>query len=245
MLSVYYNLLTLFSVICCGFVIKFMDDFVDRGYESAIVINPKKIRIEGIFQYGVMLLTISLALNLKLNASLLCASYIIGMFYDMNRKLGLNLKGYQESLLVFLFSTIFLGSMETLTSIVIMVIIQLIDDLLDRKVDKKYGQKNAANKYGAGEVALSLGILIIGLILIDFAKLIMVLVAYAIVMLILEGNYHVLWNLFNYHISYFSIRLRNRKENREEGGRGERGMAFPNNAKKDSHGNGKMPNLRS
>ncbi len=167
------------SVILTGITIKLIDDYLDNDKTifSKIIENMGK----GILPYSIIIFSISCLLNLETSVSLVSSAYIVGMISDFNRKLTFNLKGYEESILIFIILVIFLGFNEMVSSLIIIFITQLIDDIIDINKDKYYNNKNLAFKLGVVESILISVILVLITLKIDALKLVICLIVFLLI----------------------------------------------------------------
>ena len=131
------NLIYIYLV---GFIIKIMDDIIDEDYPEYIY--------KALLPYILISLLISTIVDYKNTAGLFMASYIVGMYADINDKLLSGLKGYQESILVFILGLSILGWPAFNFCLSVIIAIHLIDDVIDIESDRKFGHSNLAVKYG-------------------------------------------------------------------------------------------------
>lgn len=147
-----FNVRIIGAVILTAFIIKLMDDYLDDDitFLRPLIKNMGK----GILPYCIMFFSISCLLDAELSISLVSSAYIIGMLSDFNRRLTFKLRGYQESILIFIVLTLVLGFHEMVSSMLIIFITQLIDDIIDINKDSYYNNKNIAIKIGVVEAVL-------------------------------------------------------------------------------------------
>ncbi|MCT4618746.1 MAG: hypothetical protein N4A62_05090 [Marinisporobacter sp.] len=160
-----------------GFTIKLIDDYVDDDLDYLDQMNIHKT----ILLYSILFIILAAGIHVEYTVTLISSCYMVGMFHDMCMKLPTRLRGYQESILLFLINMYLFSFYNIITSLIAMSIIQLIDDLCDRKWDKKYGYKNFANQFGEVEIMVISLILIILLAMLDYRKLLIIMIAYALI----------------------------------------------------------------
>lgn len=161
------------SIFLVGFVIKIMDDLIDE--------NHPEFLYKASLPYAVLIFIISTIIEYKTTVGLFMASYIVGMYTDINDTLLTGLKGYQEAIFVAILGFVFLGRTTFIFCLTIIIAVQLIDDVVDMELDKILGYQNLAIKYGRVEIfILSLIFYIISLML-DPIKGLIVLVAVPII----------------------------------------------------------------
>src|SRR5690606_32279070 len=118
----------------------------------------------------------------KTAVSLFLASYIIGMFSNLYGYMPTGLYGYQESIIVFFVSVLFLKG-ELISSLFIIISIQLLDYYIDYKKD--FSKYNLAFVFGKFECLLLAIIFFFISLYFDYLKSILsFLSAFAIVYII-------------------------------------------------------------
>lgn len=141
------------SVIFCAIAIKFADDFLDQEIDN----NHHNFAImlgNGIMLYGMLSMAIAVSINTSISISLFLSSYIIGMFHDLKNSFPSQLKGWQESLIVFIIGMYFCGWRSVSFSILFVLSIQLLDDYIDVYTDQLTGHRNWAHQLGKVECFL-------------------------------------------------------------------------------------------
>lgn len=182
-----YNLKLLSCITIIGLLIKILDDYYDDE-ESSIDIEIIKNRSKNIILYGLVMFSIACTINHSLTITFFLSAYIIGMFKDFNRKLTMGLKGYQESILLIVFSLIFFNYTEILSSFLIILIVDLVDDILDIKKDKKFNRKNYVLRFGLGEVLITVIIFVLLTLKLDIIKLIYSMLVFFTIQILENGG---------------------------------------------------------
>ncbi len=183
MLDAGYSILSQFiACLITGFIMKLMDDFIDKDIFHISSDDLSKPLIEtAIFPYSILALAIAAGINVEYTVTLTASCYMIGMFHDLHMKLPTGLSGYGESIILFIMN-IYLFSLQSITtSLIAIFLIQCMDDLQDIAWDKKYGYKNFVLKFGKVEIILVSLILATFLILFDYNKLFIVLLSSLII----------------------------------------------------------------
>ncbi|MCT4604971.1 MAG: hypothetical protein N4A64_02535 [Marinisporobacter sp.] len=160
-----------------GFTIKLIDDYVDDELNDLDQMNIYKT----ILLYSILFIIVAAGIHVEYTVTIISSCYMVGMFHDMYMKLPTKLRGYQESILLFLINVYLFSFYAIITSLIAISIIQLIDDLCDRKWDKKYGYKNFANQFGKVEIIIISFILIILLAMLEYRKLLIIMMAYTLI----------------------------------------------------------------
>lgn len=125
------------AVFCVALGVKLMDDFLDEPRDSFLGTKTTSSFLgRAAFPYAMLMLAFAVALKASWAVSLFLASYSIGMFGDLTQRLPTKLKGYQESVLVFVLSSLLVGYREAVTSFLLIVAWNVVDDLIDRDVDQ-------------------------------------------------------------------------------------------------------------
>ncbi len=166
------------SIILSAIIIKLLDDYLDNDNSFLTPIINKMGK--GILPYSLIFFSFSCLLNAQITISLVVCAYVIGMLNDIHRKLSFKLKGYEEALVVLIFSILFLGFLEIITSLLIILLVQLIDDIIDIKKDRFYNNNNLAIKFGKVEIITTSMILILILIKLDFKKAFVCLLVFSL-----------------------------------------------------------------
>ena len=182
------------GILVIGVVIKFMDDFLDKKIDN--ILDNKNYAVlmgNSIFPYTLLLMILALYLNFEEATTYFAASYVTGMAQDYNEKLPSHILAWQESLLVFLFSIIFISFYETIYAIILIFFLQLIDDFID------YQQDNYINDFNyiklTGIIPGFILIIILSLISIKFFPLKLIYFCTAVIILYLI-DYFVKQRLF-------------------------------------------------
>lgn len=137
------------AVVCTSAAIKLVDDFLDAQQDKDIgIFNWVEVLGSGTMVYAMLLLVIGGALNAPVSLSLFLASYIVGMFNDLNKLFPSRLSGLGESILVGIIGIIIFGLHQILFSIVFVISIQLFDDCIDLHIDHLAGRRNIAYRLG-------------------------------------------------------------------------------------------------
>ena len=132
-----------FGLITIGIVIKLMDDFLDKKIDNILdKHNYALILKNSILPYTILLTILALYLNMKEGITFFAASYVLGMTKDYDKKLPTNVFAWQESLIVFIFSIIYISFLDTIYAIILIFLLQLIDDLIDLKDDNYINEFN-------------------------------------------------------------------------------------------------------
>ncbi|HHU69714.1 MAG TPA: hypothetical protein GXZ31_05355 [Thermoanaerobacterales bacterium] len=161
------------SIFLVGFIIKIMDDIIDENHPEHLY--------KAALPYVILIFIISTIIEYKTTTGLFMASYIVGMYSDINDTLLTGLKGYQEAVIVAILGVIFLGRATFIFCLTVIIAVQLIDDVFDIELDKRLGHQNLAIKYGKVEIfILSLIFCILSLML-DPIKGLIVLCAVPII----------------------------------------------------------------
>jgi len=137
------------GIFLMGLVIKIMDDYIDRDIDELKgQWNIASIFKRAILPYSLVLVIISLYLNFSEAVSIFAASYFLGMCNELNERLPSGLKGWQEGVLLLLFTTYMNSLQECLAALLIVCSIQFIDDFLDLKKDIYIDSSNLVNRLG-------------------------------------------------------------------------------------------------
>ncbi|MEW9123223.1 MAG: hypothetical protein AB2421_10970 [Thermotaleaceae bacterium] len=161
-----------------GIVIKLLDSYLDDEIPSRMKDPALKYAL---LPYGLILFTIAVTLDISYAVTLFSASYILGMFFNFNRKLPSGLTGWQESLCILLINFLKFSFLPIFTSILAIFFIQCVDDLKDMNWDKKLGFHNLANQFGKIEIITVSIILFIVLTMYDFRKLVLIILCYFLI----------------------------------------------------------------
>ncbi|MDT8901408.1 hypothetical protein [Anaeroselena agilis] len=139
----------------CSLAIKLTDDWLDRDRDAAVgrVNWSAKLGV-GAMVYAALFLALAAGINASVSLALFFASYVVGMFTDLGRRLPSRLTGWQESLLVMAAGTALCGWRTMLFAALFVSAVQLIDDCVDRAGDRLAGQRNFACRFGAAECLL-------------------------------------------------------------------------------------------
>lgn len=144
-----------FAVIFCAAAVKIADDFLDVEIDKCSGRHNWSETIgNGAMIYAMLFLGIAVCLNVSVSLSLFFCSYIVGMFQDLDRRFSINMYGWQECLVVFVFGSIFIGMKIMIFSLFFLLSVQLFDDCIDAKVDYYVGNRNLAHKLGKAEAYL-------------------------------------------------------------------------------------------
>lgn len=129
------------AVLCSGFAVKLMDDFLDEPEDSMRGVLTTSSRFgRAAAPYAMLLLAIGASMNLSWTVSLFLASYCLGMFNAPQERLPSALKGYQESGLAFALCMAVAGYQETIHSFLLMAAWGTIDAIVDRELDPRERQ---------------------------------------------------------------------------------------------------------
>lgn len=148
---------TLLAVVLCAAAVKITDDYLDSdndrqagaGRNLADVIGP------GAPVYALLILAFSAGLAARITLPLFLASYIVGMFNDLQRVYPTRLSGMQEGTLVFLLGSLLFGLHAMVFSLAFIMAVQLADDCIDIHRDRQAGLRNLACRFGMAECALA------------------------------------------------------------------------------------------
>lgn len=183
---IYSNIRYFFCILLTGFVIKFVDDYIDR--EKDYLIGQKNIfniLDDNILPYIFIIYSVACYIDRTTAVTLFLASFSLGMIHDFTAKMPTLLYGYQESIILIALSVLIIGIKDMLSSLLIIASIHLIDDLID--VNKEiYIKKNWAFLLGKVET-LTLSIIFFLLsVYINLYKTLMVLIATPLVVYIIN-----------------------------------------------------------
>lgn len=173
-----------------GSAIKLMDDSLDQELDrlqgkTTLAMGLK----EATLPYSLLFLSLSILFIEMKALSLFLSSYILGMHNHLQERQPLGLKGYQESLLLFLLALFFIGFLEILTSLTIILSIQILDDLLDYYYEPFPGRGNLIKKFGKGTSLLLLFLLLASSILLAPVKSLLVLFTTPFIIYSMEKRY--------------------------------------------------------
>lgn len=144
------------AVFLCAAAVKLLDDWLDKDHDQAVGCKNWAVFLgPGAAVYAALLLAMAAAVSARVSLALFFASYSIGMFSDLNRKLPSRLMGWQEVIIVCGLGTALLGWRSMLFSLLFITAIQLFDDCLDAAADLLAGQRNLANRFGMLECLLA------------------------------------------------------------------------------------------
>lgn len=143
------------AIFLVGICIKVMDDYMDIELDALLGNKTLAAKLgPGTLPYVLLLFAMAVSINQNLTLALFMASYAVGMFQDLFRPLPSGLKGWQESVVVFILGIVILGWETIMWSFTIMAAIQLLDDLIDYRLDLKTGVVKAVQRVGFAETAL-------------------------------------------------------------------------------------------
>ncbi|MDR7865569.1 MAG: hypothetical protein RIN56_02065 [Sporomusaceae bacterium] len=139
----------------CSLAVKITDDWLDRDRDAAIGRVNWSARLgAGAMVYAALFLALAAGINAAVSLALFFASYVVGMFTDLGRRLPSRLTGWQESLLVLAAGVGLCGWRTMLFAGLFVAAVQLIDDCIDLADDRLAGQRNFACRFGAVECLL-------------------------------------------------------------------------------------------
>ncbi|WP_018248987.1 hypothetical protein [Orenia marismortui] len=173
-------------VFLTGIVIKLMDDYLDQEIDRLNGRTTLAMRLDrAIVPYSLILLTFSILIDYQLTISLFWASYIVGMGIGSD-ELPTGLKSYQEVIIMLIFGFLVLDSRLFLFSILIISFVQLTDDYIDYYLEEYINRGNFINYLGKiGTVLLSL-LTLVGALVIDWQRGLLVIAIANIVVWILH-----------------------------------------------------------
>lgn len=144
------------AVFLCSGAVKLLDDCLDQSPDSiagrrnwAAVLGP------GAPVYAALLLAVAAGIRAEVCLPLFFASYGVGMFNDLGRRLPSGLSGWQESLLVAATGGWLFGWRMMLFAFLFIAAVQLADDCVDMHTDRLCGQRNLACRFGCVEALLA------------------------------------------------------------------------------------------
>ena len=144
-----------FAAALCSLAVKLTDDWLDRDRDAAVGrINWATRLGTGTMVYAALFLALAAGINAAVSLALFFASYIVGMFTDLGRRLPSRLTGWQESLLVLVAGAMLCGWRTMLFAGLFVSAVQLIDDCIDLAGDRLAGQRNLACRFGTAECLL-------------------------------------------------------------------------------------------
>ncbi len=140
----------------CALAVKLTDDWLDRDRDTAVGRANWAARLgAGAMVYAALFLALAAGINTAVSLALFFASYVVGMFSDLGRRLPSRLTGWQESLLVLAAGVVLCGWRTILFAALFVAAVQLIDDCIDLADDRLAGQRNFACRFGAVECLLA------------------------------------------------------------------------------------------
>lgn len=156
-------IMSVLAVIFTAIAVKLTDDYLDKDDDHAIrKRNFCNYLGKGTPVYGLLALAVGASFSAPVSLSLFFSCYIIGMCHDHRSRYPLGLNGFQESLVVMLFSCLWFGLDLMLFSLLFVFAVQLIDDSIDVEADQQAGMRNFAQRVGRIEcwliVLICLGI---------------------------------------------------------------------------------------
>lgn len=169
------------AILLTGVVIKLIDDYLDEEdeyYRSGDQQRTHLVAIlgKGVAPYGLLLFAIAVSLDAASACTLFFAAYVVGMIKDPDIILPSYLSPRGESLIVVSGGVLLWGLSEMLSSAVVMATIQLIDDYRDQELDKQENRNNLVQQWGRIEVLLLTILTSLISLILDWEKLIIVLV---------------------------------------------------------------------
>jgi 1,4-dihydroxy-2-naphthoate octaprenyltransferase len=139
----------------CSLAVKLTDDWLDRDRDAAVGRANWSVRLgTGAMVYAALFLALAAGINVAVSLALFFASYVVGMFTDLGRRLPSRLTGWQESLLVLAAGAALCGWRTMLFATLFVSAVQLIDDCVDLAGDRLAGQRNFACRFGTVECLL-------------------------------------------------------------------------------------------
>ncbi len=140
----------------CAVAVKLTDDWLDR--ERDLVVGRANWAAAigtGTMIYAALFLALAAGINAVVGLALFFASYIMGMFNDLGRRLPSRLSGWQESVIVLAAGIVVCGWRVMLFAVLFVAAVQCIDDCIDLAGDRLAGQRNLACRLGTAECLLT------------------------------------------------------------------------------------------
>ncbi|SDF56032.1 hypothetical protein [Sporolituus thermophilus] len=150
---------TVVAVVLCAAAVKLVDDFLDQELDRiAGRTNWSEFLGSGAMVYAIILIVFAACINASVSLPLFLASYIVGMFINLDHNFPTRLKGWQESLIVFGLGVLFFEWSNMVFSLLFILGVQLVDDCLDIYNDRRAGYHNWAYRLGIMECLLVAGL---------------------------------------------------------------------------------------
>lgn len=143
------------AVILCAISVKLIDDFLDYDRDMCTGCHNFVTHLgKGTPVYAMLALSLAASINASVSIPLFLASYIVGMFKDLEHTFSVHLSGLEESILIFILGVLLWNWQIMLFSTLFVFSIQLFDDYIDIHKDRFAGYRNLAHRMGKVECLL-------------------------------------------------------------------------------------------